>query len=86
MPPGTTSLISVPEFAELKTVSLPPMRSARSRIPCSPKCPVFPLPATTGIDPHPIVSDTQGKVVSRIRARFPIDWAPECVHALRMAS
>src|SRR5580658_65360 len=39
MPPGTTSLISVPVAAELRTVSLPAMRAARSRIPCRPKCP-----------------------------------------------
>src|SRR5712691_4373419 len=45
MPPGTISLISVPELEELPSVSLPPVRSARSRIPCSPKCPSFPLSA-----------------------------------------
>src|ERR1700676_3445129 len=48
MPPGTSSLISVPELEELPSVSLPPMRAARSRIPCSPKCPSRPLSAITG--------------------------------------
>lgn len=33
MPPGTIRVISVPEFEELTSVSLPPMRAARSRIP-----------------------------------------------------
>jgi hypothetical protein len=47
MPPGTISLISVPEFEELPSVSLRPMRAARSRTPGSPKCPSFPLSAIT---------------------------------------
>src|ERR1700681_641359 len=54
MPPGTISLISVPELEELPSVSLPPMREARSRIPCSPKCPSFPRSAMTGSIPVPL--------------------------------
>src|ERR1700674_206020 len=54
MPPGTISLISVPELEELPSVSLPPMRAARSRIPCSPKCPSFPRSAMTGSIPVPL--------------------------------
>jgi hypothetical protein len=34
--PGMTTVISVPEFAELATFSFAPMRSARSCIPCKP--------------------------------------------------
>src|ERR1700721_3556582 len=41
MLPGTFSLISVPELEELRNMSLPPMRAARSRIPRSPKCASF---------------------------------------------
>jgi hypothetical protein len=33
MIPGTISLISVPEFEELTSMSLPPMRAVRSRMP-----------------------------------------------------
>ena len=33
--PGTTTLTSVPEFAELAIASRAPMRSARSRMPCN---------------------------------------------------
>jgi len=33
MPPGTISLISVPEFGELTSVSLPLMRTARRAFP-----------------------------------------------------
>jgi hypothetical protein len=54
MPPGTNNLISVPEFEELPSVSLPPMRAARSRIPGSPKCPSFPLSAIAGSMPVPL--------------------------------
>jgi hypothetical protein len=54
MPPGTTSLISVPEFVELTIVSLPPMREARSRIPRNPKCPSFPVSTMAGSIPVPL--------------------------------
>ena len=45
---------SVPELEELTSVRLPPMRAARSRIPCSPKCPSFPLSAVAGSIPVPL--------------------------------
>ena len=56
MRPGTVSLISVPDLDELPSVSLPPMRAARSRIPCSQKCPSFPLSTIAGSIPVPLSS------------------------------
>ena len=52
--PGTTSLISVPEFEELPSVRFPPMRAVRSRMPCSPKCPSLPPSAIDGSMPVPL--------------------------------
>jgi len=52
--PGTNSLISVPDAAELRSVSLPPIRALLSRIPCSPKCPSLPLSRTRGSMPTPL--------------------------------
>jgi len=54
MPPGTMSVISVPEFAELTSVSAAPIRAARSRIPCNPKCPSLPCSATSWSMPAPL--------------------------------
>src|SRR5207253_3706102 len=54
MPPGTISVISVPEFEELLRVSFPLMRAARSRIPCSPKCPSLPPSAKARSIPAPL--------------------------------
>jgi hypothetical protein len=83
--PGTTSLISVPEFEELMSVSLPPIRAVRSRIPRRPKCPSFPRSEIAGSIPVPLSS------TRRVRSRAYLSsisnrLAPECVHALRMAS
>src|SRR6058998_1101847 len=38
---GTSTTISVPVSAELTIFSVPPIRSARSRMPIRPKCPFF---------------------------------------------
>ena len=83
--PGTISRISVPDLEELLSVSLPPMQAARSRIPCNPKCPSFPLPAKAGSMPVPLSS------TSKIRSRAYLSstcnrLAPECARALRIAS
>ena len=85
MRPGTTNLISVPEFEELMSVSLPPIRVVRSRIPRRPKCPFFPRSEIAGSIPVPLSS------TRRVRSRAYLSsisnrLAPECVHALRMAS
>ena len=42
-------------------VSMPSMRTARSRIPCSPECPSFPRSALCGPIPISLVTDAQGK-------------------------
>ena len=52
--PGTTSVIWVPEPAELTSVSLLPIRRARSRIPCRPKCPCLPSASTAASMPIPL--------------------------------
>jgi len=62
MRPGTTTLISVLVFPELTTVSRAPMRAARSRIPCKPKCPCLPTSTTTGSMPsrtRPFVNEVR---------------------------
>src|SRR5262245_712591 len=52
--PGTVRVISVPEPAALTTVSVAPMRAARSRKPCKPKCPSFPSSTIVGSMPTPL--------------------------------
>ena len=62
MLPGTTSLISVPEFAELTTVSLLTMCSARSRIPCRPKSVFAPI-GDRRVNTYAVVAYTDGEVL-----------------------
>jgi len=66
MSPGTTSLLSVPVFEELPSVRLPPMRAARSRIPCSPKCASFPPSAIAGSIRVPLSLTRTEQVVRKV--------------------
>src|SRR5262249_30203027 len=50
---GTESAISVPARARLHAVNRAPIRSARSRMPASPQCPVLPVSRTPGSMPRP---------------------------------
>ena len=85
MPPGTTTVISVPEVAELTRVSLAPMRAARSRIPCNPKCPSFPLSTTVGSMPMPL-SLTRTPRSRAYLSSTSNRLAFECRQAFRIAS
>ena len=76
--PGTESSTSVPAPGRLQTRTLPPIRSARSRIPESPQWPSRPTRRTSGSIPHPS-SRTRTRRPSRARStatsiRLPPEW------------
>ena len=64
------SSISVPDCGAVQTVSLPPISSARSRMPWSPKWPARPSAVRNfGVDALAIIADPQSKL-SLIIAQF----------------
>src|ERR1019366_4744556 len=83
---GTVTSTSVPSPGLLANLNSPPSRSARSRIPITPKCPVWEANTSCRSNPRPL-SLIRRWIWRSSRCSFtPIRLAPACFRALVTAS